>query len=112
MKEESEEKSFPYTEETIGDDEFKEIVLHYNESTVYKLKEKSFRVFKNIQKKVTGSDGQVNTGDMITKLISVSLVEPMMKDAEVDELPSSKAMLLTGAVVKLYNLKDLQKDFL
>lgn len=111
-EEEVVEKSYPYTEERVGEDEFKELDLYFSESTVYKMKEKPFRVFKNIQKSVTRPDGQVNSGDMITKLIAVSLVEPKLKDNEVDELPSSKAMALTGAVAKLYNLKNLQDDFM
>jgi len=103
---------YPYTREVENDSEFKELVLHFNDNETFILKEKSFRVFKNIQKSVTRPDGSVNTGDMITKLISVSLIKPEMKDAEVDELPTSKAMSLTGAVAKLYNLKNLQEDFL
>ena len=109
---ESTEVSYPYTDVRDGDDEFKEVDLYFNAKKMFKLKEKPFRVFKNVQKSVTKPDGQVNTGDMITKLIGVSLIEPKLTDQEIDELPSSQAMALTGAVAKLYNLKNLQEDFL
>lgn len=106
------ELTYPYTDEDTDEEGFKMLDLHFDNKTVYKMKEKPYRVFKNIQKKVTSNDGNVNTGDMITKLISVSMVEPKMSDSEVDALPSSKAMMLTGAVAKLYNLNQLQQSFM
>jgi len=83
-----------------------------SKNETFTMKERPFRVFKNIQKTVSRPDGSLNTGDMMTKLISASLTKPEMKDAEVDEMPTSKAMTLTAALSRLYNLQELQQNFL
>ena len=111
VEEEVKEVKYPYTEESETDDGFKKIILYFKEKEVYEFKEKPFRIFKKIQKQVTTSDGNVNSGDMITKLVSVSLVKPSMKDAEIDELPTSKAIALASVITKLYNIKGLENDF-
>lgn len=111
--EEVKEIKYPYTVETYDNEGFKELKIYINDKGAeYHMREKPFRIFKNIQKTVTNQKtGQVNTGDMITKLISTSLIKPELKDNEIDELPTSRAMILTNAVAKLYNLKNLQEDF-
>ncbi len=71
----------------------------------YILQEIEFSKFKQLMKATTKPDGRVEFTDLLTKLISASLVEPKLKDVEVDSLPTSTVMQLTQAVIKLYNLE-------
>lgn len=70
----------------------------------YILEEIPFGKFKQAVKAVTKPDGRIDSMDLLTKLISLSLVEPKLKDVEVEELPTSISMALIQAVTQLYNL--------
>ena len=70
----------------------------------YTLKEIPFSKFKQAVKSVTHPDGRIDNMDLLTKLISLSLVEPKMKDVDVEALPTSIAMALVSAITELYNL--------
>lgn len=70
----------------------------------YTLKEIPFSKFKQAVKAVTKPDGRIDGMDLMTKLISLSLVSPKMKDIDVEALPTSESIALMQAVSELYNL--------
>lgn len=74
---------------------------------VFKLKEVPFMKFKMALKSVMRKDGSVDSAEFLTKLISISLVEPKLSDMEVDNLDSSINMVLLDVVSHMYNLKGV-----
>lgn len=77
----------------------------------YILEEIPFGKFKQAVKAVTHPDGRIDSMDLMTKLISLSLVEPKLKDVDIEALPTSESMALIKAVSELYGLTG-EEDFL
>lgn len=70
----------------------------------YILEEKEYGVVERAFRVATKSDGNIDATKVAMKLITASLVEPQINDAELLKLPGSTVMRLLLAVQYLYDL--------